>query len=96
MTIEYLKKAEKSTATGEDDKRKIVAKMLSDIEAGDEEKVIEYAARLDNYVGNVVVTPEEIEAVSAKVSQQVKDDIRFAYDRVRGFAEKQREALIDF
>lgn len=96
MTIEYLKKAEKSTATGEDDTRKIVAKMLSDIEAGDEEKVIEYAARLDNYVGNVVVTPEEIEAVSAKVSQQVKDDIRFAYDRVRGFAEKQREALIDF
>lgn len=96
MTIEYLKKAEKSAATGEDDTRKIVAKMLSDIEAGGEEKAIEYAARLDNYAGNVVVTPEEIEAASAKVSQQVKDDIRFSYDRVRGFAEKQREALIDF
>ena len=26
----------------------------------------------------------------------MKDDIQFAYDRVRGFAEKQREALIDF
>ncbi len=96
MTIEYLKKAEKSAATGEDDTRKIVAKMLSDIEAGGEEKAIEYAARLDNYAGNVVVTPEEIEAASAKVSQQVKDDIRVSYDRVRGFAEKQREALIDF
>ena len=96
MTIEYLKKAEKSAATGEDDTRKIVAQMLSDIEAGGEEKAKEYAAKLDNYDGNIVVTEEEIAAASAKVSQQVKDDIQFAYERVRGFAEKQRAALVDF
>ena len=96
MTIKYLKKAEKTAATGEDDTRKIVAKMLSDIEAGGEEKAIEYAEKLDNYNGNVVVTPEEIEAAAGKVSQQMKDDIKFAYDRVRSFAEKQREALVDF
>ena len=88
MTIEYLKKAEKSAATGEDDTRKIVAQMLSEIEAGGEEKAKEYAAKLDNYDGNA--------AASAKVSQQVKDDIQFAYERVRGFAEKQRAALVDF
>ncbi|MCG6890892.1 MAG: histidinol dehydrogenase [Gammaproteobacteria bacterium] len=96
MTIEYLKKAEKSSSTGEDDTRKIVAQMLSDIESGGEEKAIEYAAKLDNYSGNIVISAEEIAAAGAKVSQQVKDDIRFAYDRVRGFAEKQRAALIDF
>ncbi len=96
MTIEYLKKAEKSSSTGEDDTRKIVAEMLAEIEAGGEAKAIEYAKKLDNYDGNIVVTAEEIEAASAKVSQQVKDDIQFAYERVRGFAEKQREALIDF
>ena len=96
MTIEYLKKAEKSAATGEDDTRNIVAQMLSEIEAGGEEKAIEYATKLDNYSGNIVVTDAEIEAASAKISQQVKDDIQFAYDRVRGFAEKQREALVDF
>ena len=96
MTIEYLKKAEKSAATGEDDTRKIVAQMLSDIEAGGEEKAKEYAAKLDNYDGNIVVTEEEIAAAGAKVSQQVKDDIQFAYERVRGFAEKQRAALVDF
>ena len=96
MTIEYLKKAEKSAATGEDDTRKIVAQMLSEIEAGGEEKAKEYAAKLDNYDGNIVVTEEEIAAASAKVSQQVKDDIQFAYERVRGFAEKQRAALVDF
>jgi sulfopropanediol 3-dehydrogenase len=96
MTIEFLKKADKSSTTGEDDTRKIVSKMLSDIEAGGEEKVIEYATKLDNYSGNIVVTSDEIEAATAKLSQQVKDDIQFAYDRVRGFAEKQRAALIDF
>ncbi len=96
MTIEFLKKAEKTAATGEDDTRKIVADMLAEIEAGGEEKAIEYNHKLDNFTGNVIVTPEEIEAAAAEVPQQVKDDIRFAYDRVRGFAEKQREALIDF
>ena len=96
MTIEYLKKAEKTAATGEGDPRKIVAEMLGAIEAGGEEKAIEYNQKLDNFTGNVVVTPEEIEAASAKVPRQVKDDIQFAYERVRGFAEKQREALIDF
>ncbi len=96
MTIEYLKKADKTAASGEDDTRKIVSDMLSAIEVGGEDKVREYAAKLDNYTGNIVVTPEEIAAATAKVPQQVKDDIQFAYERVRGFAEKQRQALIDF
>lgn len=96
MTVEYLKKAEKTAATGEDDTRKIVADMLSAIESGGEEKAIEYNQILDKFTGNVVITAEEIKVAATKVSQQVKDDIQFAYDRVRGFAEKQREALIDF
>jgi len=96
MTIEYLKKADKTASSGEDDTRKIVSDMLSAIEVGGEEKAREYAEKLDNYTGNIVVTPEEIAAATAKVPQKVKDDIQFAYDRVRGFAEKQREALIDF
>lgn len=96
MTIEYLKKAEKTAATGEDDTRKIVADMLGAIEAGGEDKAIEYNHKLDNFTGNVIVTPEEIEVAAAEVPQQVKDDIQFAYERVRRFAEKQREALIDF
>ncbi len=96
MTIEHLKKATKSATTGEEDTRRVVAQMLSDIEVGGEEKAIEYAAKLDNYTGNVVLSAEEIEAAATKISQQVKDDIQFSYDRVRGFAEKQRAALIDF
>lgn len=96
MAIQFLKKATKNATTDEDNTREIVAKMLAEIEAGGEERCIEYAKQLDNYEGNIVVTEEEIAAAGDQLSQQIKDDIRFAYDRVYGFAVKQREALIDF
>ena len=96
MTTKYLKKAVKTAASGEDNTREIVSNMLTSIETGGEDKVIEFTKKIDNYTGNIIITPEEIETASANLSQQVKDDIQFAYDRVRGFAEKQREALIDF
>jgi sulfopropanediol 3-dehydrogenase len=96
MTIEYLKKADKTSSSGEDNTRTIVSDMLTQIEAGGEDKARKYAEKLDNYTGNIVVTEEEIAVVSAKIPQSIKDDIQFSYDRVRGFAEKQREALIDF
>ena len=72
MTIEYLKKAEKTAATGEDDTRNIVADMLKAIESGGEATAVEYNEKLDNYTGNVVVTPEQIEAASARVPRKVK------------------------
>ncbi len=96
MTIEFLKKADKTATSGEDDTRKIVSQMLTDIEAGGEEKAKEYAEKLDNYTGNIVVSEEEIIKATSKLSQQIKDDIQFSYDRVRSFADKQRAALVDF
>ncbi|EPJ44172.1 MAG: histidinol dehydrogenase [Osedax symbiont Rs2] len=96
MTISYLKKAKKNATTLEDNTRGIVETMLREIEAGGEKKCLEYAASLDNYQGNVVVSAEEIAAAGAMLSQRTKDDIRFAYDRVFSFAQKQRAALIDF
>ncbi|MGH1428628.1 MAG: histidinol dehydrogenase [Arenicella sp.] len=96
MSVTYLKKAKKNASTGEDDTREIVSTMLAEIEAGGEERCIEYAKQLDNFTGNIVVTEEEIAQASDQLSQQVKDDIHFAYDRVYNFAVKQREALTDF
>ena len=96
MAVTFLKKADMNATTLEDDTREIVSKMLKEIEAGGEARCEEYAKQLDGYEGNIVVTPEEIEAAGKRLSQQVKDDIKFSYDRVYGFAVKQRESMIDF
>jgi sulfopropanediol 3-dehydrogenase len=97
MAIEYIKKAAKTSATGEDNTRDIVVKMLKEIEAGGEEKALEYAKQLDGWEGgNPVMTREQIDAAIAKVSQQEKDDIKFSYDRVSRFAQHQRDSMVEF
>ncbi|MEO0495807.1 MAG: histidinol dehydrogenase [Pseudomonadota bacterium] len=96
MPIVYVKKAEKTAFTGEDATRDIVADMLKDIEVRGEEAVREYSEKLDGYTGEIVVSRNTIEAASSKVSQQLKDDIRFAYDRVTKFAEAQRASVTEF
>lgn len=97
MTIEYIKKATKTSATGEDNTRDIVMKMLKEIEAGGEEKALEYAKQLDGWdKGSPVMTREQIEAARAKVSEQEKADIHFSYDRVSAFARRQRDSIGEF
>ncbi len=95
MAVEYLKKADKTAATGEQDVRATVQAILDDIEAGGEAKAREYAAKFDKWDGEIVVSPETREAAAAKVPQRLKDDIQFAHDHVRRFAEAQMEAAHD-
>lgn len=94
--MEYLKKAAKTPASGEDKTREIVQEMLSNIEQGGEQTCAEYAAKLDQYTGPILLDDEAIAAASSSVSQQVKDDIQFALERVTKFAQKQRDSLNDF
>jgi len=96
MTTEYLKKATHTSSTGEDNTRETVSRMLSEIEAGGEDKCADFARELDGYTGEIVISEASIEAASKKIPQSTKDDIQFAYDRVQKFAQKQREALSDF
>ena len=96
MTVTYLKKAEKTPQTGTDETRKIVADMLAKIEAGGEEAALAYGRDLDGYNGEAVVTQEMIERAGDTVSQQLKDDIKFSYDRVTKFAEAQKESIKEF
>ena len=96
MAITYIKKAEKTSATGEDDTRRIVGEMLAEIEAKGEAAARIYSHKLDGYDGEVIATREMIEAASAQVPQQLKDDLRFAHDRIRGFAERQKASMSEF
>ena len=96
MSVEYLKKAEKTPASGEDDTRRLVADMLDEIERGGEARVRHYAETLDRWTGEIVVGEAAIDAAEKTLSQRVKDDIQFAFDRVRTFAEKQRASMSEF
>ena len=93
--MHYLKKAEKTAATGESDVQAQVRVMLDEIEAGGDAKAREYAAKFDKWDGEILVAREDIARATATVSQKLKDDIRFAHDNVRKFAGAQRAALQD-
>ena len=67
MPVEYLKKAAKTPATGEDDTREIVAGMLRDIEEGGEARALHFAETLDGWKGDVVVSKDEIAAAARSV-----------------------------
>lgn len=97
MAIRYLKKAEKTASTGEEDTRQIVMEMLREIEEGGEKKALEYAEKLDGWKkGDPIVSREAIEAAKEKVPQRLRDDIDFAHARVSAFAERQRESAHEF
>ncbi len=96
MTIDYYKKAEKNASTGYDQTQETVSRMLAEIEAEGEAKAKEYCHKLDGWEGDVVVSREQIDAAKAKVPEQLKADIQFAYERVSRFAAAQRDSIQEF
>lgn len=96
MAVTYLKKAEKTPQTGTDETRRIVETMLAKIESEGESAAITYSRELDGYEGDIVVPADVIAAAGDKISQQLKDDIRFSYDRVTAFAEAQKQSIQEF
>ncbi len=95
MPVEYLKKAGKTSATDADNVRQTVQSILDEIEAGGDAVARKYADRFDGYAGNLLLTDAEIAEAGDKVPQRLKDDIRFAADNVRRFAEAQKQTLSD-
>ena len=95
MARKYLKKATLTAQSGASDVHDIVQTILDDINEGGDEKVREYAKKLDNYDGNIILTDEEIAAACDMVPEKVKKDIQFAHDNVRRFAEAQKTTVSD-
>ncbi len=95
MPREYLKKAQKKSTTDAGDVRETVQAILDEIEQGGEDAARRYAEKFDRYNGEIILTPDAIAAAAAQVPQKLKDDIRFAHDNVRRFAEAQMKTLTD-
>ena len=91
--MEFLKKASKTSATDERDVRDTVQGILDAIETGGDDAARKYAAQFDQWDGDIIVSQAEREAAADGVPQRLKDDIRFAHDNVRRFAQAQRDTI---
>jgi sulfopropanediol 3-dehydrogenase len=96
MSIEIVKKASKTPATGEDDTALTVRNMLDEIEQGGEESARAYAKKLDGWDKEIVLTRAEIDAAKELVPEQARCDIEFSHARVKAFAEAQLASMGEF
>ena len=98
MAIRYLKSGKPQVERSEDDAkvRAVVEAALADIEARGDAAVRELAEKFDNFSPTSYrLSQDEIDALIAEVSPRDMDDIRFAQDQVRKFAEIQRASMQD-
>lgn len=95
MSLDYLKKAERTASSGEEDVRAAVKAMLDELEAGGEASALEYAAKFDKWEGPIVVDAQTRAAAAGQVPDKLKRDIELAHDQVRKFAQAQRGAISD-
>ncbi len=93
MTIKYLKKAIKTPSTDDSKTRITVQNILNDIEKRREEGIKEITKKFDNYDGEIILSKEKIEEAIKKVDQKTKDDVLFAHERIRKFAEHQLKSM---
>ncbi len=98
MAIRYLKESKSQSERREDDAKvkAIVEDTLADIEARGDAAIRELSEKFDHYSpASFRLSEDEIEALIAEVSPRDLDDIRFAQDQVRRFAEAQRASMTD-
>jgi sulfopropanediol 3-dehydrogenase len=93
--MRYLKKASRSAGGEDAEVAAAVAKILQDVESGGEQAARDYAVRFDHWEGDIVVAPADRERAVTGLPQKLKDDIAFAHDKVRRFADAQRAAILD-
>ena len=98
MSIKYLKQGKTDAAKAIDDAQvsEIVKSTLKEIEARGDEAVREFSEKFDNYTPkSFKLSSAEIDSLVQKVSPQDLEDIKFAQEQVRNFAQAQRDSMKD-
>jgi len=93
---EYLKKSNPPVQKIDTETSETVQRMLAEIQAGGEEAVRRYARDFDGWHGDIVLGDDAFAKAEKALSDGVKQDIRYARDRVCGFAQLQRDSLHEF
>jgi sulfopropanediol 3-dehydrogenase len=98
MTITYLKRGKSTEERGQDDSRTraTVEDILKDIEVRGDAAVRELSQKFDDYAPDSFrLTTAQINSLIAQLTPQELDDIKFAQDQVRRFAQAQRASMQD-
>ena len=98
MTIKYLKKGKTDADKAIDDAQvsEVVKNTLKVIEQKGDKAVREFSEKFDNYSPKSYrLSPAEIDSLVKKVSPQDLEDIKFAQEQIRNFAQAQRDSMQD-
>lgn len=98
MPVEYLKSSKSQQDRAEEDAKvaEIVKSALADIEARGDVAVREMSVGFDKYDrASYRLTQHEIDALMEQVSDRDMQDIKFAQEQVRNFAQAQRDSMRD-
>ena len=93
MAVKYIKKATKTPETDDFKTQAAVQDILNDIAKRKEDALKELNKKFDKYEGEVIVSKEKIEEAIKKVDQKTKDDVKFAHERIKKFAEHQLKSM---
>jgi sulfopropanediol 3-dehydrogenase len=98
MAIEILKQSKSDSEIAQEDAkvRSVVEATLEDVEARGDIAVRALSEKFDGYSPDSFhLSPSEIEAAIQKVSASDMQDIKFAQDQIRRFAQAQRASMQD-
>lgn len=98
MAVQHLKHGKPDLERSEDDAkvRSIVEATLADIEDRGDVAVRELSEKFDKYSPpSFQLSESEIEGLISRVSSRDMNDLKFAHNQVRGFAEAQRASMTD-
>jgi sulfopropanediol 3-dehydrogenase len=94
----YLKSAptKSFTDTAQNDVAARVSSIIADIRGNGDEAVRRYAEQFDKWApASFRLDDAQIDEIMATLDPQVIEDIAFVQDQVRGFAQAQRDSLVD-
>src|SRR6056297_4155982 len=95
MSLEFIKTAPGQPPEAITDVTDTVQIMLARLRSGGAQVALEYARSIDNWSGEITVSPERIAQAVDEVPPDLNDDIAWAHDNISRFAAAQRATAED-